>query len=91
MKQFSADKIRNVAIVGHGGSGKTTLAEAILYQNGASDRLGTIADGTTVCDYDPEEIKRKASISLAVAPYEYKGNKVNLLDTPGLFDFSTGL
>lgn len=91
MKQFSADKIRNVAIVGHGGSGKTTLAEAILYQNGASDRFGTIADGTTVCDYDPEEIKRKASISLAVAPYEYKGVKVNLLDTPGLFDFSTGL
>ena len=91
MKQYSADKIRNVAIVGHGGSGKTTLAEAILYLNGASDRLGNVGDGTTVCDYDAEEIKRKASIGLSLAPYEYKGVKVNLLDTPGLFDFSTGL
>ncbi|MCI8406071.1 MAG: elongation factor G [Oscillospiraceae bacterium] len=91
MKQYTPDKIRNVAIVGHGGSGKTTLAEALLYQNGASDRLGTVADGNTVCDYDPEEIKRKASISLSLAPYEYKDCKVNLLDTPGLFDFTTGM
>lgn len=91
MKQYPSDKIRNVAIVGHGSSGKTTLAEALLFQNGASDRLGNIADGNTVCDFDPEEIKRKASINLSVAPYEYKDCKVNLLDTPGLFDFSTGL
>jgi len=91
MKSYSAGKIRNVAIVGHGGSGKTTLAEALLYRSGASDRLGNVADGNTVCDYDPEEIKRKASIGLAVAPCEYNGCKVNLLDAPGLFDFSTGL
>lgn len=91
MKQYSSENIRNVAIVGHGGSGKTTLAEALLFQNGASDRLGNIADGNTVCDYDPEEIKRKATISLSVAPYEYKDCKVNLLDAPGLFDFTTGL
>lgn len=91
MKQYSSSRIKNVAVVGHGGSGKTTLAEALLYLTGASDRLGTIADGNTVCDYDAEEIKRKASISLSVAPFEYDGVKVNLLDTPGLFDFSTGL
>lgn len=91
MKQYTANKIKNVAIVGHGGSGKTTLAEALLYLTGASDRLGNIADGNTVCDYDAEEIKRKASISLSVAPYEYNDIKVNLIDTPGLFDFTTGL
>lgn len=91
MKQYTSNQIKNVAVAGHGGSGKTTLAEALLYKAGASDRLGTVADGNTVCDYDPEEIKRKASISLAVAPYEYRDTKVNLLDCPGLFDFSTGL
>lgn len=90
MKQYTSDKIKNVAIVGHGGSGKTTLAEALLYMTGASDRLGTVGEGNTVCDYDPEEIKRKASISLTVAPYEYNDIKVNLIDTPGLFDFITG-
>ncbi|MBM6920054.1 elongation factor G [Phocea massiliensis] len=91
MKQYRSNQIKNVAVAGHGGSGKTTLVEALLYSTGASDRLGTVADGNTVCDYDPEEIKRKASISLAVAPYEYRDIKVNLLDCPGLFDFTTGL
>lgn len=91
MKQYTANKIKNVAIVGHGGSGKTSLAEALLYATGVTQRLGTIADGNTICDYDAEEIKRKASIGLSVAPYEYNDIKVNLLDTPGLFDFTTGL
>lgn len=91
MKQYTSDKIKNVAIVGHGGSGKTTLAEALLFLTSASDRLGNIADGNTVCDFEAEEIKRKVSISLSLAPYEYKDVKVNLLDAPGLFDFSTGM
>ncbi len=91
MKQYTADRIKNIAIVGHGSSGKTTLVEALLYLNNASDRFGNIADGNTVCDFDAEEIKRKASISLAVAPYEYNNNKINLLDTPGFFDFTTGM
>lgn len=91
MKQYSAQQIRNVAVVGHSGSGKTTLVEALLYLNNASDRLGTIASGNTVSDFDPEEIKRKASISMSVAPYEYNDIKVNLLDAPGLFDFTTGM
>ncbi|WMJ22263.1 elongation factor G [Paludicola sp. MB14-C6] len=91
MKQYSANKIKNVAIVGHGGAGKTSLAEALLFLTNASDRLGTIADGNTVCDFDAEEIKRKATISLSLAPFEYQDVKVNLLDTPGLFDFTSGL
>jgi elongation factor G len=91
MKQYSANQIKNVAIVGHGGSGKTSLAEALLFLTNASDRLGNIADGNTVCDFDAEEIKRKASISLSLAPFEYQNVKVNLLDTPGLFDFTSGL
>lgn len=91
MKQYSSDNIKNVAIVGHSGSGKTTLAESLLYLTGASDRLGNIADGNTVSDFDPEEIRRKASISLSLVPCEYKDVKVNLLDAPGLFDFTTGM
>lgn len=91
MKQYTKETIKNVAIVGHGGSGKTTLAESLLYLTGATERLGTIADGTTICDFDAEEIRRKISISLTLAPYEYKNNKINLLDAPGLFDFSTGM
>ena len=91
MKQYPAAKIKNLAVVGHGSSGKTTLVEALLNMAGCTDRLGTIADGNTVCDYDPEEVKRKVSINLALAPYEYQGVKINLLDTPGLFDFTTGL
>lgn len=91
MKQYTAKNIKNIAIVGHSNSGKTTLAEVLLYLNNASDRFGNISDGNTVCDFDSEEIKRKASISLSVAPYEYNGDKVNLLDTPGLFDFTTGM
>ena len=91
MKQYTSNQIKNIAVTGHGGSGKTTLVEAMLYKANASDRLGTVADGNTVSDFDPEEIKRKSSISLAVAPYEYRDQKINLLDCPGLFDFSTGM
>ena len=85
---YSVQNIRNVCLLGHGGSGKTALAESLLYLTGAIDRMGRAADGNTTCDYDPEEVKRQISISLAVAPVEYKGCKINILDTPGSFDFA---
>ncbi len=85
---YSVQNIRNVAFIGHGGSGKTALAESLLYMTKAIDRMGKATDGNTVCDYDPEEVKRQISISLAVAPLEFKGCKINVLDTPGGFDFS---
>lgn len=88
MKQYDVTKIRNIALAGHNGSGKTSLAEALLYKAGVSDRLGKTADGTTVCDYDPEEIKRGISINTSLAAFEYGDMKINLLDTPGLFDFA---
>ncbi len=84
---YSVDKIRNVCVMGHGGEGKTSLIESMLYMTKATDRMGKIADGNTVCDYDPEEIRRKFSISTAVAPVEYGNCKINMLDTPGFFDF----
>ncbi|MEG2259052.1 MAG: GTP-binding protein, partial [Oscillospiraceae bacterium] len=87
---YAPDKIRNVMLAGHSGSGKTTLAEALMYITKSTDRLGTIADGNTVSDFDPEEIRRKASISTALAPFEYKECHVNLIDVPGLFDFELG-
>ena len=80
--------IRNICLLGHGGSGKTSLVESMLYITGATDRLGKTADGNTVCDYDPEETKRQISISLAMAPVMYQGVKINVLDTPGNFDFA---
>ena len=91
MKQYLADKIRNVAVAGHGSCGKTSLAEAILYTAGAADRLGKVENGTTICDFDPEEIKRGVSVSASVASLEWQNTKINLLDTPGLFDYATGL
>ncbi|MCX4256053.1 MAG: elongation factor G [Oscillospiraceae bacterium] len=91
MKHYGTDAIRNIAIAGHAGSGKTSLAEALLFRAGASDRLGRTDDGTTVCDYDPEEIKRKASLSTSLASFVSSDIKVNLLDTPGLFDFAGGM
>lgn len=91
MKQYSAKNIRNVALVGHAGSGKTSLAEGAFYLTGQAERLGRVADGNTVCDFDPEEIRRKASVSLSLLPLEWKDTKINLLDTPGLFDFAGGL
>ena len=91
MKTYAAKDIRNIVLVGHAGAGKTSLAEAAYYLTGQSDRLGKVADGTTVCDFDPEEIKRQASVSTAVLPMEWSDIKVNLLDTPGLFDFAGGM
>ena len=91
MKDYQAQDIRNVVIAGHGGRGKTTLAEAMLFLSGATDRLGKVADGNTVMDYDPEEKKRKISVSSAVAPLEWRDVKINLIDTPGFFDFAGGL
>ncbi len=88
---YANDHIRNVLIAGHAGSGKTTLAEALLYLTKGTDRLGRVEDGNTVCDFDPEEAKRHASLGLAMAPVEYDGVKINLLDAPGLFDFEVGM
>ena len=85
---YTVNSIRNICLLGHSGSGKTALAESLLYMTGAIDRIGKNADGNTVCDYDPEEIKRHISISASVVPLEYKNVKINVMDTPGAFDFS---
>jgi elongation factor G len=89
MKSFPPAKIRNVALVGHGGAGKTSLAEALLYCSGAINRLGRVEDGTTTTDFDPEEARRGISLSLALAPFEHAGHKINVLDAPGYADFVT--
>ncbi|MGA8297811.1 MAG: elongation factor G [Acidimicrobiales bacterium] len=83
----SPKQIRNVALIGHGGSGKTTLAESLLHLSGAISRQGRVEDGTTVSDFEPEEVKRHMSVSMSVAPLEWEGFKVNLVDTPGFADF----
>lgn len=88
MKAYDFKDIRNVCILGHGGVGKTSLTEAMLYLGQGNDRLGKVADGNTVSDYDPEEVKRKISISSSLAPLEWKNKKINVLDTPGFFDFA---
>ena len=85
---YSVQNIRNVCLLGHSGSGKTALAESLLYMTGVIDRMGRVADGNTVCDYDPEETKRQISLSLSLAPLDYKGCRINLMDTPGAFDFA---
>ena len=91
MKQYDANKILNIALVGHSGSGKTSVAESILYLSKVTERLGKISEGNTTLDFDAEEIKRQASIMTAVAPVEWKNTKINLIDTPGLFDFAGGV
>ncbi|MBN2624491.1 MAG: elongation factor G, partial [Acidimicrobiales bacterium] len=87
MKRYATGQIRNVALVGHSGAGKTSLAEALLHRAGATSRLGRVEDGTTVCDFDPEEHKRGISLSLSMAPFEWRGHKINLVDAPGYADF----
>ena len=87
MKKYSTEKLRNVCLMGHGGVGKTSFAEAMIFDSKASDRLGKISDGTTVTDYDPEEIKRAISINTSMAPIEWNDVKINIIDTPGYFDF----
>jgi elongation factor G len=91
MKQYSPSDIRNIALLGHGSSGKTTLAEAILFCCGVTERIGKVADGAAFMDFDPEEKKRKVSLSTAVASVEHNGKKLNLIDAPGLFDFAAGV
>ncbi|HEY8217204.1 MAG TPA: GTP-binding protein, partial [Acidimicrobiia bacterium] len=87
MNTVPTPKIRNVALVGHGGAGKTTLTEALLFHAGAITRMGRVEDGNTVSDFDPEEQKRSISVSLSIAPFEVEGHKVNVIDTPGYADF----
>jgi elongation factor G len=87
MKEYSPPQIRNVGLFSHGGAGKTTLSEAVLFRAGAITRMGSIEDGNTTTDFDPDELRRQMSVSLAVAPLEWQGHKVNLLDTPGYADF----
>ncbi|MDD4504055.1 MAG: elongation factor G [Clostridiaceae bacterium] len=87
MKDYKTENLRNVGLFGHGSSGKTTIAEAMLFNTGVLDRFGRIEDGNTATDFDPEEIKRKISISAATAPCEWKENRINVIDTPGYFDF----
>ena len=83
----SAKNIRNLCLIGHKGNGKTTLAESMLFFTKATDRLGKIEQGNTVLDFDAEEIKRKISISLSMASFEYKDTKINLIDVPGNYDY----
>ncbi len=87
MQEYATEKLRNVALLGHSASGKTTFAEALLYASGGSTRLGKVDDGSTVSDFDAEEKRRRQSVYLSVVPVEYKGYKINLLDAPGYADF----
>jgi elongation factor G len=88
MEKVSTEKIRNIVLAGHGGSGKTSLVEALLFFSGVVNRLGKVEEGNTVSDFEPEETKRQISISLALAPLFYQGYKINLIDTPGYADFT---
>jgi elongation factor G len=87
MNEYPPDQIRNIALIGHGGTGKTSLAEGMLFASGATTRLGRVEDGTTVSDWDPDEQKRGLSVNLAVVPVETNGHKINVVDAPGYADF----
>lgn len=91
MKQYEAKKIKNIAVLGHGSSGKTTLCDAMIYNCGEIDKIGSVLEGSAVMDFDSEEKKRCCSVSSAVYSAEYKENKLNIIDAPGLFDFSAGM
>ena len=88
MKDYKTEDIRNVVLIGHGGTGKTTLAEAMLFASGAINRLGRVEEGTTTSDFDPDEIKRTISINLALLPCEWENKKINVVDAPGYADFT---
>jgi elongation factor G len=87
VKSYKTEQIRNVGIFAHGGAGKTSLAEALLFNTGAINRLGRVEDGATVSDYDDEEKKRRISVNLSLIPCEWKDHKFNIVDTPGYADF----
>ena len=87
MKEYKTEQIRNVVLLGHGGTGKTSLAEAAFFSSGGTSRLGKVDDGTTTSDFEPDEIKRKISLSLALIPCEWANHKINIIDTPGYADF----
>jgi len=87
VKKYNTEQLRNIVLLSHGGAGKTSLSEAMLYNGGAISRLGRVDDGTTTSDYDPEEIRRKISVNTSVLPCEWVGHKMNVLDTPGYADF----
>lgn len=87
MNTYPTEKIRNVLLFGHQGTGKTALAEALLFLSGATTRMGKVEDGNTVCDFEPEEVKKQLSVSLALAPIEWKDHKINIFDSPGYADF----
>src|SRR5699024_7567931 len=87
VKKYGTEFLRNVALLGHGGAGKTSLAEAMLFVSKGINRLGKVDDGTTVMDFDPEYTRRQISINTALVPVEWNNHKVNILDTPGYFDF----
>ncbi len=87
MQHYSMENIRNLVLLSHGGAGKTSLSEAILFTAGVINRLGRVDDGTTTSDYDPDETRRKISLNLSLLPFEWKNTKINLIDVPGYFDF----
>ena len=87
MRTYSADRIHNVGLFSHAGAGKTTLAEAMLYETGAVNRMGRVDEGTTVSDYEPEEIDHKVSIHMSLLPIEWNDSKINIIDAPGYAEF----
>src|SRR3972149_4444644 len=87
MSKYGLESIRNIVLLSHGGAGKTSISEAILFNAGAISRLGRVDDGSTTSDYDPDEIKRKISINLSLLPCQWRDNKINVIDAPGYLDF----